>query len=491
MLGAKPPGWIERSLPLWGSLLGLVMGGLLGFVTGFDPIIASGIVGLIGLGLTGLSVRFEHIVLALLILRVVIDGFSALQLPAIFGIGLDCLTLLYLTIQLFKRQRIYTDWFLWVLIGWWLLQGMWVALLPIGGLGFNGELLEVANREWIRLLTWVMFYLLALQMRGRIHPEKAIRILFFSLVAPLTVAVLQAVAPSLLPPQLTVDAGTGGELGGSGIRLRGTIGHENGFVTYLFLFINLTFWKVEQIKFPVKAWWLGLLGILSAFYVAAKALYSLPMLAVSILVRISTRLTPLKLFGGLFFIGCVIVLFASSEFGQSRLGSIGQTPLLNHDIDIPKAIFFSKADNNSFNWRIAYWTNLLTRLEPYQVLGFGLGTAQSVDPTVGLLPHNDYVRAYVEGGMVGFGVYAALFGTQVARVVQLIRHSRVGSVHRQFCWTLLAFLLGLPIGMLTENVWSHTLLFSLWYTLLAIGSFDWYTSPETPAVREAVPDSIE
>jgi hypothetical protein len=92
--------------------------------------------------------------------------------------------------------------------------------------------------------------------------------------------------------------------------------------------------------------------------------------------------------------------------------------------------------------------------------------------------------------MVGFGVYAALFGTQVARVVQLIRHSRVGSVHRQFCWTLLAFLLGLPIGMLTENIWSHTLLFSLWYTLLAIGSFDWYAS-ETPATNEATPDAME
>jgi len=69
---------------------------------------------------------FERAVLGLLILRSSIDSFIAQQLPAAFALGLDALTLLYVTAMLLTRQN--------VLIrsggfaGWWVLQGLWVIL---------------------------------------------------------------------------------------------------------------------------------------------------------------------------------------------------------------------------------------------------------------------------------------------------------------------------------------------------------------------------
>src|SRR6478672_354416 len=55
--------------------------------------------------------RFEQAILGLLILRSSLDVFSSLQLPAAFALGVDALTLLYVTVMLLTGQKIRTDGF--------------------------------------------------------------------------------------------------------------------------------------------------------------------------------------------------------------------------------------------------------------------------------------------------------------------------------------------------------------------------------------------
>ncbi len=395
-----------------------------------------------------------------------------MQLPAAFALGVDALTLLYVTVMLLTRQKVRTDGFWWFFAFWVLLQSLWVILLPLGGLGLDGSVLSEIIREWIRLFSWVLVYLLVTQLKDRIPPQKIIYTLFWALVLPITVALLQMFVPSVLPPMLAPNQGdfTAGAPDEGTSRIRGTLGHPNTFVTFILMFMGLTYWRLSQSK---QRWpWMLLLGLLSFFYVSTKSLFGLMMLGTFIVVMIAPRLSVPSLIGGILLFVVVIGLFGSTEFGQERLGSISQIPLGNPDIDIWRAILLSAGDGNSFNWRIMQWTYLLGQWQLHPILGYGLGISAHVS-TNELYPHNDYVRALVEGGIVGLVLFLLFIGVQIVRLIKLFRQAPPGSGQRELSLVLLALLLALPVGMITENIWSHTTFFFYWWTLFGIVGWNW------------------
>ena len=466
---------------LWVGIGGVLFGILAGVAVGAQPLY-------LGLGLGAISALiyfftdFERAVLVLLIVRSALDNFSVQQIPAVYAVGLDALTLLYVVILLLTNKTVKTDRFWWFFAGWVALQGVWLVLMPLGGLGLDASFIGDSLREWTRLFSWLMVYLLVMQLRGRVPPEKVISILFFALLIPLTIAFLQTVAPSILPallsarpPDFVIQEVKGISASmDQGPRIRGTLGHANGLATYLLLFMSLTWWKLSRAK---KRWpWLLLMGLLAFFFVSAKALFSLMMLAVFVFVLIAFRASLVNLIGGVFLFSLVIVLFLSTEFGQGRISSIANTPILNPDIEISRAILLSKRDYNSFNWRISQWSYLLGAWQNYPYLGYGLGTSIRVS-TNRLMPHNDYVRALVEGGAVGFIAFLFFFGRQIVHLVQLRRWLPEWSAQRALCTVLLALLLSIPVGMITENIWSHTTFFVYWWTLFAIAGWNWNEKP--------------
>lgn len=414
--------------------------------------------------------KFEQAVLGLLVLRTSLDPFSGQQIPAMFALGVDVLTLLYVTVMLIRGQSIRTDRFWWFFAGWVMLQGLWVVLLALGGLGLGAGYLLESIREWIRLFSWAMVYLLVMQLKDRVPPQKVISVLFLALIAPLVVGLMQMFVPSVLPPILSAHNYDVGSLASEGFRIRGTIGHPNGFVTLLLLFIGLTWWKLKQSRQSLL--WLLLLGLLAFFYVSTKALFGLMMIATFVVVLVAPRLSPVNLIGGILFVVLVLGLFASSEFGRERLSSLANTPLLNPDIDVSRAILLSGSDNNSFNWRIAQWHTLLNAWRQHPILGHGLGLSGYIAINK-LLPHNDYVRALVEGGIVGFITFLVFLVAQGVRLVQLMLSAPRGSPQRNLCEILFAIFLAIPIGMITENIWSHTALFFYWMTLMAVAGWNW------------------
>ncbi|MUG99148.1 polymerase [Scytonema sp. UIC 10036] len=454
---------------LFVGLTGVGVGLVSGVLVGANPqLLGVALVGVIAI--VWFFAKFQQAVLGLLILRSSLDIFSAQQLPAAFAIGLDALTLVYVTVQLLLGQSIKIDKFWWVLAFWIALQGLWVILLPLGGLGLDGSYLLASVREWVRLFTWLMVYLLVMQLQDKVHPNQVVSSLFFGLIVPLTAATMQTFLPmSLLPPML-VNTATD-PTGGSVSRINGTLGHPNTFATFLLLFLGLTYWKQQQAQRRLP--WLFLLGAIAFFFVGTKALFSLMMLATFIFVLLVPKLNIPNLLGGVVLFAIVIGLFTSTEFGQERLASIMETPLLNPDMDISRAILLSEGDGNSFNWRLAQWTYLLGQWQHFPWLGFGLGISDSVSQN-GLLPHNDYVRALIEGGIVGMAAFLTFLSSHVVRLLQLIRSAPTGSSQRSLCQTLLAVFLAIPVGMITENIWSHTTLFFYWSTLIAVAGWNWH-----------------
>ena len=451
------------------GVLGVGVGIIVGLLAGIQPLLLA--VALVGVAtVISFFTSFEQTVLGLLILRSSLDPFSSQQIPAAFAIGVDILTLLYVTVLLLTRRKVYTDGFWWFFAGWIALQSLWVILLPLGGLGMDGSYLPNSMREWIRLFSWLMVYLLVMQLKDTIRPQKVISCLFWALVIPLTVATLQLFVPSILPP---IFVGATEEIAApitEVSRIRGTLGLANTFSSFLILFILLTWWKLGQVRqrFP----WIVLLGSLVFFLVNTKSLFALIMMVIAVLVIITPQMSVVNLLGGVILLASFLGLFASSEMGQERLGSIADTPLLNPHMDISRAILLSNGDNNSFNWRLAQWTYLLQAWQQYPILGYGLFTS-SVLTVLHNYAHNEYVRALAEQGIVGLIAFLVFLGAQIWHLLKLFHQAPEGSDQQRLCLALLAMLLAMMFGMITENIWGHTTLFMYWWTLIAVAGWNW------------------
>lgn len=461
------PGFL---LALFVGLLGVGIGVFAGFLVGANPQL---------LGVTLVTVvlliwffaKFEQAVISLLILRSSLDIFYAQQIPAAFAIGLDALTLLYVTTQLLTGKAIKVDKFWWFFAGWVALQGVSVILLSLGGLGLDRSYFPEVIREWVRLFSWLMAYLLIMQLKERMHPNKIINALYLSLVAPLTAALMQLVLPSsLLPPLLAPRARALTDIEGAS-RINGTLGHANTFATFLIFFLGLTYWKLEKSQWRLP--WLLLLSVIIFFIVTTKTLIGLVMASVLIIVLIAPKFSSVKLIGGILLFTVIIGLFASTDFGRERLASVLETPLFNPDMDISRSILLSKSDGNSFNWRLAQWDRLLTAWKQSPIFGYGLGTTPIIG---GNEAHNDYVRWLVEGGIVGLGLFLTFLGANFVRLAKLWFSLPQGSPQRDLSLVLFATLVAVSIGMITENIWSHTALFFYWISISAIVGWDWNNS---------------
>lgn len=459
----------------WRLVLGTIaipLGIALGVVANVQPLVLVLVVVAI-LGGVFLLRKFEYTVLGLLILRSSLDAFSAQQVPAAFAMALNILTVLYVGMLLLSRQKVQTDRFWWFIAGWVLLQGMWVILLPLGGLGFDASYLSVGIREWLRLFSGVMVYLLVMQLKHRVPPEKVVSALFLSLIAPLLAATLQVLLPpSKLPSFLVFQSGYAIE---AGSRMNGTLGHPNVFATFTVLFISLGLWKMGQVKQRLP--WLLLVGVLAFFLVSSKSLTGLVMLVAFIPAFISPKLNVVNLIGGLLLIGLVGALFVGSPLGQERLQSLYGTPLLNPDIDASRAIFLQWTDGNSFNWRVAQWTFLIDAWRESPILGYGLDTSRFLTVHQSY-SHNDYIRFLAEEGIVGLLLFILFIIAQFARLIQLSRVAPPKSAKRNLCYAMMAFFAAVLVGMIAGNVWNHTTLFFYWWTIMAVLGWDWEQARE-------------
>ncbi|MEL7050736.1 MAG: O-antigen ligase family protein [Cyanobacteria bacterium J06588_5] len=470
MLTSAPPK--QRFLAVTAIVTLSILGGLVaGFLTGFNPLILALPVVAISIVVAFFS-NFETVVLGALILRSSLDLWSAQQIPALLAIGLDVLAILYVAAAILTRKKIHTDKFWWFFLGWVSLKAMWIVLLPLGALGMGSSLMSESIREWVRLFSMVMVYLLVMQLKDRMSPQRLVTILLLSLVGPLTAAAMQTFLPvSVLPSVLVWDGGFNFE---AGVRINGTLGHPATFATFTVLFLGLAYWKLTQSfnKLP----WLLLLGAMAFFLVTSKSLTGLSMMVVFTFFMIVPRLNVKNALGGIALVALVFVLAGSSEFGQERFRALLDTPLLNPDINTSRAILLAWADGNSFNWRVAQWTFLIDAWREHPILGHGIYSASYITYHDNLA-HNDYIRALAEQGIVGLFLFLLFLGVQFVRLLKLMAVAPRNGGQWTLCLVLMSLLLAMMLGMATDNLLTHTTFFFYWWTLFAIAGWDWQEVP--------------
>ncbi|MGL5805581.1 MAG: O-antigen ligase family protein [Xenococcaceae cyanobacterium] len=455
------------------SILGILIGTAVGLMAGAVPkYLIVAIVAMAAIVCTIYFVNsFEQVILGFLTIRSSLDVFSSQQIPALIAIGVDLVTLVYIAMLLLSKQKVQLDGFWCFLAGWIALQALWVILLPLGGLGLDASVLSISIREWVRMFSWLMVYLLIMQFKDRLHPEKVISALFLSLIVPLVAALLQIVfPPSMLPSFLVFESGYSVE---AGSRINGTLGHPNTFATFLLLFLGLALWKINS--YPKRRYWIILVAVLAFFLVSTNSLTGMMMLVAFMVAYFIPRFNAINLIAGLCLLAIIGFLFVSSDLGQERLQSLYETPLLNPDIDWSRAILMQWEGGNSFNWRIAQWTYLLQSWEQYPIWGYGLGTAAHIS-VFDTAAHNDYIRFLVEEGIVGFTAFLAFLLAQFANLLRLIFSVSQTSTQRNLCSMMLAYFAAILVGMLTGNLLIHTTMFFYWWTLMAIAGWNWKPS---------------
>jgi O-antigen ligase len=451
------------SLIKWIGVFGVLFGIATGWLAGAQPLYLVLLL-IAAVVFVCFFAEFELVVMGLLILRSSLDIFSAQQLPAAYAVGVSGLTLVYVTCLLLTRKTVNVDWFWCFLAGWVLWQALWPILCVFGVLGLGTEVLSDNVREWTRLFSWLMVYLLVMQLKGRVKPQKIISILFIALILPICVGLLQLVFPdSVLPSFLATYHGD---------RLNGTLGHPNAFATFILFFIGLTYWRLRWSSKRLP--WLLLLGLLALMLIGTRTMVVLGMLGIFVLVTIAPKFNWLNLIGGVLLLVLVLGLFISTPFGQERLQSIAQTPLFNSNIDISRAILLSGSDYNSFNWRLAQWHYLLSAWQQSPIFGYGLATSKYLS-IFHLEAHNDYIRALAESGLVGLATFVAFLAAQGVCIVQLLRQTTENREQHDLCLILLALFVAMLVGMSTENIWTHTTLWFYWWTLLTVAGWEWET----------------
>ena len=480
----KKRGDIIKSLPIQPyvavAAISLVCLGL-SFLVFQEPMIL-GLIIFSAVGVYCLLNYFTTTILSLVVFRSSLDIFSSQGIPALFAIGMIAIMILYAACKILLGESLQLDRFWLFLIAWVAVTSIWVVLLPIGGLGLGGAYFSEALREWVRLFSFAIAYLMVLQLKGRVHPVQFINALFLSLIVPLLMATVQIILPESALPDFLSLAESYSELS-SASRINGTFGHPNAFVTFLVFFTGLAYWKVGYSR---QRWpWLLLLGILFFFIVSTKALVGLVMAVVLIFSINIQKLNPKRMLGAFLLAVVLIALFASSEFGQERLASLYDTPLLNPEIDVSRAIIMRNYTFNSFLWRVTQWNSMIEAWKDYPILGFGLSTVRHV-AVFENAAHNDYLRALTEGGIVGLAVFLTFLGGNMLRSIRILFTLPKDSPQHGLCVVVCSTLLAMMVGMLTDNVMSHTTLFFYFLSVSSLLTWDWGkpTNGEINLVRE-------
>ncbi|GIU85498.1 MAG: hypothetical protein KatS3mg009_0013 [Acidimicrobiia bacterium] len=122
-------------------------------------------------------------------------------------------------------------------------------------------------------------------------------------------------------------------------------------------------------------------------------------------------------------------------------------------------------ESGSFDWRLAYWSELLPLASGSPVTGIGLGATAAVSER-SKAPHNDLLAAYVETGLFGLGAYLLLLGAAAATARSALRREQDG-IDRGVAVAFAACCVTFAVASLAANVMRSVAL--MWWMAALAG----------------------
>ena len=330
----------------------------------------------------------------------------------------------------------------------WIITLLPWVLLSIVNYGTNGV---VSVREWVRLFSVIVVYLVVFNLSRTTTYEKIINLLFLSLIIPLGVSFYQVIL------------GKGKVIAGI-LRIPGSFVHPNPFAFYLVIFIGLTFWKFRFSK--KKMPWFLLLLIESWMLITTFSLSGVVMLGVLTVIMIIGEKTKHRLVLMFFLIGFVLV-FLFTKTGQMRIAEQLATGKIGEIVETGRVY-------SSLDWRILNWHLLLSQWVKTPWVGYGLHTSIFINPMklsagLGAGPHNDYLLFLVELGIIGFSLFLIFLFVIIRETLQFYKQASE-SKEKSLSLVVLACYICWLVGSLTDNLITATAFQYYLWSLLAIVS---------------------
>lgn len=291
---------------------------------------------------------------------------------------------------------------------------------------------------------WVFLLVFVLSLENVVTDQKSARRLLWAVAA-------STVVPLVLGLTQFVSAGT--TVADGFPRIEGSFSHPNTYGFYLTI-AGLILVSVLTRLAPVSRLLAG--GLLVAIIVSLLATYS--------------RTSYVAFVVGLVFLAIVgrrkgllavtgLVIAASLLFPG----------VLERVTDVGEMATVRGTAGDSLAWRLDYWHDVIAVGEGRRITGVGLGVAGDLT-TQEREPHNDFVRAYVEVGLIGLAAYVGLIialGRRVARSLQVTKSAREhDGFSRALAEGFAAVFAAYLVASVTSNLMTQLIL--LWY-VLALG----------------------
>jgi putative inorganic carbon (hco3(-)) transporter len=294
---------------------------------------------------------------------------------------------------------------------------------------------QAGGLELLRILAAVvMFIVLEQLIVNHAVLRQVLLAAFLSLVFPLTYTLFGFVA-----------GGPASEVKGAFTRITGPFSTSNVFARYLMLMIIFGVALYPHLGRALRVALGSALALSSVFLLLTYTRTAIIGTAIGVLlvgVLHSKRL----LLGLLVLVVCALVFVPQLS---SRFTQLAEAPT-------PADV----ASRNTLTWRINYWTEVLPLANSSPVTGIGLASTQfSTDEAK--QPHNDFVRAYVETGLIGFAAYLAVLVALVALGLRAVKVSPRASLDRGVAVGFLGCAVAFVAVSLAANLLSNVVL--LWY----------------------------
>lgn len=380
--------------------------------------------------------RFEYFLLVVLVVRPILDITTATGGAPVLASAVAAMIVLGVIVWLAAQAHAGT-----------LRPISWLGRIGIGLLvvmtlsaGLSSDPLR-STLQVARLAAAVAVFLAVEQLlTDGARTRRVLLACYCSAVVPMLVALLQISSGSFLR-----------SANGLG-RVTGTFVHPNSFGFYLVLLLVMGAGILRHLE--GLSWWFVTL-VLAGATVALLLTYSrgswislvIGMLVVGVL---QSRKLLLLLPAGLLAIPLVApsVLIRLSDLSQGQ--SVNGTP------------------GNSLLWRVDHWLLVLRAARGHELLGIGPGASDFLGEQV-LPPHNDFVRMYVETGMLGLSLYVALLAAAVLTGFRALRRGRPG-LERGMAVGALGCTAAFLVGSVGGNLISQVVVLLYLFTFLAAAS---------------------
>ncbi len=183
------------------------------------------------------------------------------------------------------------------------------------------------------------------------------------------------------------------EVKGGFIRLTGTFSQSNDYARFLTFLLLLGVAVTPYVSRRVKPFLVGLLAMAGIFLLMTLTLGAIgTAFAGIVVIALIQRRTALLGLLGVAALGALVVV-------PGLIGRITDSAASTQVGGGPTG--------NSLSWRLDYWSSLLAISKSNPITGVGLNATQYFTSSA-KQPHNDYLSAYLETGVIGLLMYVGL-----------------------------------------------------------------------------------